>query len=427
MIVLLLNSQENDLPQVVAVSHHPLQLSLELADASTPLPPPKVTIATQFKELADVTAQHYSAAREAPPSPLSKIKQVSSDRTDALFKELDYMLSPFYPDPLELYAGPKVQLFKKEDAIAALDNAQLCDPESCARISKIIKALISHGDSRKLAQLETDFLYSLRCLLDKYQQFQEVVEYVVSAAALAQYRGDRVLRMSPILLVGEAGVGKTEFVEKLSALLKVGFKKIDLAAAQSNHELAGSSSFWSNSAPSKIFLMASQGALGESFANPVFLLDELDKPAHSAGFTNADPLGVLHTLLEPHSARSFTDLAIDIPIDVSNYIFFATCNDAELIPKTIRSRFREFTITITKDQMEDIAHSIAHELIDELPESNIVFDSATIEDLSNLDSPRSIRKHAKEAMGRALAGGRSTVHPVDLKIRVSKKIKMGFL
>jgi ATP-dependent Lon protease len=337
------------------------------------------------------------------------------------------MLSPYGSDPLEGYVGPTVRLFNKADAIIAVNNAQLCDPESATRISKVIKNLASHGEFRKLAQLSDDFHYGLRRLQEKYEQFREVIEYILSCAALARHRGDGVLRMSPVLLIGDPGVGKTEFVVEFSELLDVGFKKIDLGASQSNAELAGSSAFWTNSAPSKIFLMASQGLYGECHGNPLFLLDEIDKPAGSAGFTNGDPLGVLHTLLERHSSKTFVDLAIDIPIDVSNFTYFATCNDPDLIPRSLRTRFREFTICISQTQMKNIACSIAEAMLKDLPRKNIAFDESTINALSQLDSPRLIRTYAQDALGRALVGGRDVIHPKDLRIEVRSKIKMGFL
>lgn len=410
-----------------AVSHTPQQLSLELAGTSTHSTLETGDPTNPFELLRHPQEPEVPSYEDASQHAYSESNRVVAQRVTSADKELNYMLSPYYGDPLEGYSGPIVRLFNKADALAALENAQLSDLESCARISKVIKTLVSHGEHRKLAQVEDDFHFSMRRLQDKYEQFHEVIEYVISCAAVARHRGDRVLRMSPLLLVGEPGVGKTEFVVEFSTQLKVAFKKIDLSASQSNAELAGSSSFWMNSAPSKIFLASAQGVQGECYGNPIFLLDEIDKPAQSAGFANGDPLGVLHTLLERHSAKTFIDLAIDIPIDVSNYLFFATCNNADEVPQTLRSRFREFTIAVSKDQMKRIAIGITHEMVDELPETSIVFHPTTIEALAELESPRLVRKHAFDALGRALVGGRDFVHPTDLRTGVSSKPKIGFI
>lgn len=426
MIVLLSKCQENNL-QIFTTPSNSVQPKLELVSSTGSSMQEPAQKLNPFDLRNDPGQDSSFGTQEAPEHSSVSLQPEIQEEATSKDIELKYMLSEQYPEPLEFYSGPKIRLFQKKDAIAAVNAAQLCDPESCARISKVIKTLASHGEHRKLGQIQNDFNYSLRRLLDKYQQFQEVIEYVVSCAALSQHRGDNVLRMSPILLIGEAGVGKTQFVQEFAALLKVGFKKIDLSASQSNSELAGSSSFWSNSAPSKIFLMASQGLKGESLANPIFLLDEIDKPARSLGFTNADPLGVLHTLLERHSAARFTDLAIDIPLDVSNYTFFATCNDVDLVPNTLRSRFREFVIKISKNQMKDIAVSITHDLIDELPDTEVVFHPSAIEKLSELESPRIMKKYAEDALGRTLLGGRDIVEPNDIKTIVHAKPKMGFL
>jgi AAA+ superfamily predicted ATPase len=135
---------------------------------------------------------------------------------------------------------------------------------------------------------------------------------------------------------------------------------------------------------------------------------------------------VLHTLLERPSAKIFVDLAIDIPLDVSNYLFFATCNKVDLVPHSLRSRFREFTITVTKDQLKRMTISITRELLDELPGADIAFEPRTIDALSEIESPRLIRSHAFDALGRALVGKKDMVEPSHVKAKAPTSRKVGF-
>jgi ATP-dependent Lon protease len=78
-----------------------------------------------------------------------------------------------------------------------------------------------------------------------------------------------------------------------------------------------------------------------SCANPVIVLDEIDKALRSR---NDNPLGPLHTLLERGSATQFRDIFVDLRFDASLVTWIATANDAQRIPSTIRSRMTEIMI-----------------------------------------------------------------------------------
>lgn len=405
-----------------------LQLSLELIQNESA----KNSSETEYRhnpfepndaplDLSEAPPDFDSSLQEAHGKHKAKAKKTSPE------EELAYMLSEDFIDPLERYDGPKIKLFDKPDVLAAIETTAATDLESQSRNFRIIKKLIAHGQFRKLQQIDEGFFFDLRTLQDEFEQFAEVTQYIARAAMLAKQRGDNVLRMTPILLIGEAGTGKTEFSNSLSKILRTAFKKIDMASVQNNYELAGSSSFYTNSSPGKILLLSIQQYEGECYGNPLVLLDEIDKGSGTASTAGADPTAPLLTLLERHSAARFVDLSIDVPVDVSNYYFIATCNYPELISPPLRSRFREFHITISDEQRKRIAVRITHQLSDKFNTREIVFHPSAIDSLAALGSPRLVKQFAADAIGGALLACRDVITATDIKVPTSSRRKIGFL
>jgi ATP-dependent Lon protease len=69
--------------------------------------------------------------------------------------------------------------------------------------------------------------------------------------------------------------------------------------------------------------------------NPVILLDEIDRVADDALNTI---MGVLVELLDPEQNNSFMDHYIDYPIDLSQALFCATCNNTNRIATAVMDR-----------------------------------------------------------------------------------------
>ena len=95
----------------------------------------------------------------------------------------------------------------------------------------------------------------------------------------------------------------------------------------------------------------------QPLANPVMVLDELDKTDQQRQY---DPLAALYTLLEPRSARDFIDLSIrDFSIDASHVNWIATANSIEGIPAPLLSRMTVLhVLALTPEQVAHIARQI---------------------------------------------------------------------
>lgn len=204
------------------------------------------------------------------------------------------------------------------------------------------------GAVRKLATPPAAF--DVEQMSRSFPHFEPVIELVRQRAALAEITPGRIFTLPPILLSGSPGVGKTAFCEALARCLGVPTRRVDMATTTAGFLLSGSHSSWSSARPGAVWSL-----LQSPFACGLLLLDELDKACSG----NYPPIGPLYGLLERSSATHFADEYIEVEIDASHVLAFATCNDIEQVEGALRSRFAEFEIPEpTPPQMLDIARSV---------------------------------------------------------------------
>lgn len=163
--------------------------------------------------------------------------------------------------------------------------------------------------------------------------------------------------LPPILLSGPPGVGKTRFTEELGMLLGIPVRRQAFDNAQSGTALTGSDRHWGNTHFGLVFELLAMGDV----ANPVVLLDEIDKCSNSR--YGGHPLASLHSLLEPGTASRVKDLSTGMELNAKHILWIATANDPALIENSLRSRFTEFWIEHpTGEGALNMALSVAREV-----------------------------------------------------------------
>jgi ATP-dependent Lon protease len=230
------------------------------------------------------------------------------------------------------------------------------------------------------------------------------------------------LELSPMLLLGDPGIGKTHFAKRLSQLLGTGFGFVSMSSLTAGWVLSGASSQWKNSRTGKVFDTLVHG----DYANPVLVVDELDKASAQSHY---DPLGALYSLLEHDTARTFTDEFAEVPLDCSDIVWIATANEASRIPEPILNRMNVYEIEPPDaDGARRIAQSIYREIRDAhawgrgFPER---LEVPVLERLAGL-APREMRRALVGAFGSARLDGRDSLSPEDLLERSARRQRIGF-
>lgn len=271
-------------------------------------------------------------------------------------------------------------------------------------------------------QVKPGGLPDMAALYDELPNFTDALDDVRRHVALSQDSTEG-LDITPMLLLGPPGIGKTHFARRLAHLLGTGMNLVPMSSMTAGWLLSGSSSQWKGSRPGKVF----EALVDGQYANPVIVVDEVDKASADAQY---DPLGALYGLLEHDSAQDFMDEFAEVSIDASRVVWVLTANDERSIPEPILNRMNVFEV---EPPSPEAARRIARNLYQAIRAEHgwgerfaADPESSTLDALAPL-APREMRRALMTGFGNARLDGRDTVRPDDLPRPGTAKTRIGFV